>query len=238
LYFDEIFQTDLDFAVLFIENQHWNRYAYLQPPGMPHVWAGNVFLGLDKSVLSTHVENSIFNLPEQSLTPLKSVYGEKIDLDLFYRETLAIHELAHLYHFYEGEKPQRKWLQELFATMSMYAFVKNNCNSWYDLMDTYPQFVIKSGDKMAEFKTLKDFEEKYVQNLSPQNYEWFQIQFYEKTKELIELKGEDIIVKLRNFLIQTDLSKTELLTDSQLSDFLEKEVGKEISDILTNWNYK
>ena len=238
LYFDKIFQTDLDFAVLFIENKEWSKYAYFPPPGLPQAGNGNIILGLDKSVVSREVEKMITQLPEQYWTSLKPVYGENVDLDLFYRETLSIHELAHLYHFKEGTKPQRKWLQELFATMSMYSFIKEKSNSSFELMDTYPEFVLQSGDKMAEFKTLKDFEEKYVQKLTPQNYEWYQMQLYQNAKSIIDSHKSDILIKFRNFLISTDLSKTETLTDSELSTRLEKEVGKEIADILTNWKYK
>ncbi|MBI0397096.1 hypothetical protein [Cyclobacterium marinum] len=238
LYFDEIFKTDLDFAVLFIANREWNKYAYFPPPGLPQAGTGNVILGLDKSIVSMGVEKMIFQLPEQYLTSLKTVYGENIDLDLFYRETLSIHELAHLYHFKEGTKPQRKWLQELFATMSMYSFIKEKSNFSYQLMNTYPEFVIQSGDRMAEFKTLKDFEEKYVQKLTPQNYEWFQMQLYQNAKSIIDSNKSDILIKLQKFLINTDLSKTKLLTESELSTRLEKEVGKEVADILDNWKYK
>ncbi|WP_179346556.1 hypothetical protein [Winogradskyella ursingii] len=238
LYFDKMFQTDLEFAVLFIENKAWSEYAYFPPPGLPQAGNGNVILGLDKSVISKEVEKMIIQLPEHYWSSLKPVYGEHIDLDLFYRETLSIHELAHLYHFKQGTQPQRKWLQELFATMSMYSFIKNKSNSSYEIMDTYPAFVIKSGDRMAEFKTLKDFEEKYVQKLTPQNYEWFQIQLYQNAKSIIDSGTSDILIKLLNFLINTDLSKNDKLSDSELSTRLEKEVGKEIADILTNWKNK
>jgi hypothetical protein len=238
LYFDKIFQTDLDFTVLFIENKEWSKYAYFPPPGLPQAGNGNVILGLDKSVVSREVEKMVTQLPEQYWTSLKPVYGENIDLDLFYRETLSIHELAHLYHFKEGTKPQRKWLQELFATLSMYSFIIEKSNSSYELMDTYPEFVIQSGDRMAEFKTLKDFEDKYVQKLTPQNYEWYQMQLYQNAKSIIDSGKSDILIKLLNFLINTDLGKNEILSDSELSTRLEKEVGKEIADILRNWKHK
>ncbi len=237
LYFDKIFQTNLDFAVLFIENRKWNKYAYFPPPGIPQAWQGNVILGLDKSVVSREVESQINQLPTEKLISLKSAYGENIDLDLFYREALSIHELSHLYHFKEATKPQRKWLQELFANMGMYAFVKNNCNSCYKYMNTYPEFLLKANPEMFKFKTLEDFEEKYVQGIGAQNYEWFQIQFYKKAKTIVDSKGDTILVKFRNFLIETDLSKTKKLTDSELETKLKEEVGKEIADILTHWQY-
>ena len=237
-YFDKVFQTDLDFAVLFIENKEWGKHAYFPPPGLPQAGNGNVILGLEKSVVSQEVEKMVTQLPEQYWASLKPVYGADIDLDLFYRETLSIHELAHLYHFKEGTQPQRKWLQELFATMGMYSFVKEKSIASYGLMDTYPEFVLQSGDRMAEFKTLKDFEEKYVQKLTPQNYEWYQMQFYQKAKAIIDSGKSDILKKFLDFLIDTDLSKTEILSDAELSTHLEKEVGKEIADILIHWEYK
>lgn len=237
-YFDEIFNMDLNFAVLFIENKHWNEYAYFPPPGIPQAWKGNVILGLEKSSISKQVANSLTNLPEEHLLSLKKVYGKDINLDLFYREALSIHELAHLYHLYYGTRPQRKWLQELFANMSMYAFAKKNCGTCYDQMNTFPMFSKQLGDDIAEFKSLQDFEKKYVENLHPRNYEWFQFQFYYKAKDIIGKNGENILVKLKDFLVKTDLSKTHQMSDEELAIRLETEVGKDISGILTNWNYK
>ncbi|WP_020531970.1 hypothetical protein [Flexithrix dorotheae] len=235
LYFDKIFETDLDFAVLFIENSKWREHSYFPPPGLPQAGRGNVILGLNKSVVSQEAEKMITQLPTEYWSLLKPVYGENIDLDLFYREILAIHELAHLYHFKEGTQPQRKWLQELFATMSMYSFIKEKSNSSFDIMDTYPEFVLQSGDRMATYKTLLDFEEKYVQKMTPQNYEWYQMQLYSNAKQIIDSCKNDILIKLREFLVNTDLTKNEKLSDTELTVRLKKEVGKEIADIMTNW---
>ncbi|GAB3653721.1 hypothetical protein GCM10028791_23960 [Echinicola sediminis] len=237
-YFDNTFQMDLEFAVLLIENRKWQNHAYFPPPGLPQAGKGNVILGLEKSIISKEVEGMIRQLPEQYWASLKPVYGENIDLDLFYREVLSVHELAHLYHFVEGTKPQRKWLQELFANLCMYSFMKEEGEETYELMDTYPEFVLQSGDRMATFKTLTDFEEKYVQKLSPQNYEWFQMQFYQKAKSIVDAKNEALIIKLRDFLINTDLSKTELLSDRELVSRLESEVGEEVADIQRSWGKK
>ncbi|WP_372757050.1 hypothetical protein [Mariniflexile sp.] len=238
LYFNNIFETQLDFAVLFIDNKAWNKHAYFPPPGLPQAGKGNVILGLDKSVVSTEAEIIISQLPEHYSASLKPVYGEDVNLDLFYREVLSIHELAHLYHFKEGTKPQRNWLQELFATMSMYAFVKEKSKTLYQLMDTYPEFVIQSGDRMAEYRTLKDFEDKYVQQLTPQNYEWFQMKFYQNAKAIIDSDKSDVLIRLQKFLINTDLSSTEPFSDQELLIRLQKDVGKEVADILATWKYK
>lgn len=91
---------------------------------------------------------------------------------------------------------------------------------------------------MAEFKTLKDFEEKYVQELTPPNYEWFQMQFYQRTKSILDQNQPELLRKLRTFLINTDLSKTKLLSDEELKAQLKKEVGEEIADIASLWPYQ
>lgn len=237
-YFDQLFNIDLDFAVLFVENHQWQKHSYFPPPGLPQAGRGNVILGLEKSVVAQQVESMLSKLPEPHTASLKQVYGQPMDLDLFYRETLSVHELAHLYHFKYATQPQRKWLQELFATMCMYSFIKEKAKSSYELMDTYPEFALRAGDKMAEFKTLKDFEEKYVQELTPPNYEWFQMQFYKYAKSILNSDKPELIRKLRTFLINTDLSKTELISDEELKVRLNKEVGKEIADIASLWPYQ
>lgn len=235
IYFDGLFQKDLEFKLLLIDNKKWNRFAYFPPPGLPQAGQGKVIIGLEKSVLSREVEKTITQLPPQALAPLRSVYGEPIDLDLFYRELLSIHELAHLYHFKEGIQPQRKWLQELFATMSMYAFIKNKSPEDFKLMDTYPMFVSQAGDRMAQHKSLIDFEEKYVQQLSPPNYEWFQIKLYQHAKSIIDSEDIAVLKKLYNFLIRTDLDKQQYLSDSELSILLKKEVNPKVANIQDLW---
>ena len=64
------------------------------------------------------------------------------------------------------------------------------------------------------------------------------MQLYQNAKSIINSGKSDILIKLLNFLINTDLNKNEILSDSELSTRLEKEVGKEIAVILTNWKHK
>lgn len=237
-YFDGIFQTELDFTLIFVENKDWNKYAYFPPPGMPQAGNGNVILGLGRSVISLEVQSMIKKLPEKAWASLVPVYGKELNLDLFYRESLSIHELAHLYHFRGGTNPQRKWLQELFATMSMYSFVEKDSVNSFDIMNTYPEFILKAGDSMAQFKTLADFEEKYVKGMKPQNYEWYQIQFYRAARHIMEANSIEILEKMLNFLVNTDLSKEERLNNDQLLSRLEIEVGKDVADVMTNWKYQ
>lgn len=237
-YFDKIFQTDLDFTVMLIEKEKWNQFAYYPPPGNPQAANGNIILGLGKSVVAQMVEGMVNQFPAASLTSLKSAYGENLNLDLFYKETLALHELGHLYHLKQGVNSQRKWLDELFATMAMYADVKHDCNSCYDRMNAYPEFVLNIENRTAEFQTLANFEEMYVQQLPPLNYEWLQMHFYVNAKAIVDATNETVLIKLRDFIIKTDLGKAEKLSDADLAIRLEKEVGIEVAAVMTDWKYK
>ncbi|MFD1014884.1 hypothetical protein [Winogradskyella rapida] len=234
-YFDALFETYLDFVVVLIENKLWEKHAYFPPPGMPQAIKGNIILGLGKSLLSQTVERALLEVPKAHWSTLTTVYGDPLDLDLFYRDILSIHELVHLYQFKNGTQPQRKWLQELFANMGMYAFVKAESKALYPLMDTYPNFVLKSGARMATYRTLNDFEDKYVQELSPQNYEWFQMQFYKQAQTIIDENGPSILVDLLNFLVETDLSQTEQLTDAALLTALDAKVGESVANVMRHW---
>ena len=237
IYLDELFNQNLQFAVLFIENEKWMKHAYFPPPGMPQGWQGNIILGAGVSVMSTGLKNVISQLAENVQQPLKEVYGAELNFDLFYRESLGLHELGHLYQFKQAVQPQRKWLSELFATMCMYAFVDNECNSCYPYMNTLPEFSLQGGRENYEFKALKDFEEKYVQGMSPDNYGWYQMQLYSKAKSIIESVGDDVLVKLLSFLVETDQSKVGSLNDEELALQLKSMVGSEVSEVLTEWKY-
>lgn len=237
IYFDKLFNTKLDFAVLFVDHENWMQYAFFPPPGLPQAGRGNIILGLEKSVVAREVEKMLFQMPQHLTSSLKPVYGENFDLDLFYRESLSIHELAHLYHFAKANRAQRKWLQELFATLCMYAFFVEVAPEGYAQMNTYPDFVLQAGDERAVFKSLQDFDEKYVQKLSPPNYEWYQMKFYREARIIMDSQQTEILPKLLNFLIETDLSKMERLTDADLQAKLASEVDPAVAEIMINWEY-
>ncbi|NMH58493.1 hypothetical protein [Alteromonas ponticola] len=235
-YFNELFSIDLPFSVMLLDNRNWSRFAFYPPPGMPQAWQGNIILGAEKSAIAHQVSQALSQLPASQLTQLTQVYGSPLNLDLFYRDTLSVHELAHLYHFYSGTKPQRKSLQELFATLAMVAFFKQaDCTSCYERMNAYPQFILRGGDRDIEFKTLADFEEKYLNGLGPRNYEWFQMHFYQHAVQLLESENKTLLIKFRHFLLETDLSKIERMSDNELIEALRQNIGSDVADIFEHW---
>lgn len=235
VFFDKLFKFDLPFSVLFIENEKWQDHAFFGPPGMPQAGNGKIILSAEKSVIAHLVEKRMTNLSGNSISALVEVYGRPLNLDLFYRDALSVHELAHLYHFRAASKPQRKWLQELFATLSMIAFFENYSDHAFDTMNTYPSFAIHFAEQHAEFKTLTAFEEKYVTGMKPQNYEWYQFKLYHHARSIIDKEGYAVIPKLLTFLIDTDLEKTRHLSDEELVEFLSRDVSNDVASVLTQW---
>ncbi|MDF2156475.1 hypothetical protein [Algoriphagus sp. CAU 1675] len=236
-YFDGLFGLDFPVAILFVSNAEWNSYAYYPPPGMPQAWAGNIFLGSDKSIVAMQAEQQLKNLPQAQLAELQSHFGEPLNLDLFYRHNVAIHELGHLYQFYEGFRGQRRWLQEVFATWAARAYQLQYQPKLAAATVAYAR--IGSGLHFPQIKhtSLDDFEALYLNGLGPQNYEWYQFQLFKKVVQLHEKFGEKGLIDLREFLVQTDVRTTEKMEDLLLRKTLEEKLGEEMTEWLLIWEF-
>jgi len=240
-YFDRTFEEDLRFAVLFVDNSNWNKYAFTPPPGMPQAsYQGNMILGLGSSVMAIRAEQGLKQIPDSKLGVLKQHFGEEIDLDLFYRDALSLHELGHLYQFYRtGEGTQRHWLNELFGNLCQVAAAKNIANQdVFNRMDSYQLFLIES-DRWGtlNYKTLKQFEEDYFEVLKQgRNYGWYQTQYYIKAKALYSKYGDEILNKFRSFIIDIDTQKVGKIDDNELNQLMVETFGNEVVELL-KWEH-
>ncbi|SDD47954.1 hypothetical protein SAMN04488104_103214 [Algoriphagus faecimaris] len=228
---------DFPIAILFVSNAEWNDYAYFPPPGMPQAWAGNIFLGSDKSVVALEAEQQLKNLPVDQLKKLQQYFGDPIDMDLFYRNNVAVHELGHCYHHFEGTKVQRRWIQEVFATYAARAYLVNHEPDLATATATYAEVGSQAHFPFIKHTSLGKFEELYLPGLGPQNYEWFQFQFFKKAVQLQEKFGEKGLIDLQEFLIQTDLVKTKKMDDAQLQKQLIEQLGPEMAELLLSWDF-
>ena len=241
IYFDKVFNEDLNFAVLFIDNKNWNTYAFSPPPGMPQAsYGGNIILGLNKSVMAMGFEEMLSQMPPQAIQGLKTHFGDSINLDKFFRDGLALHELGHLYQFYKTSKnSQRYWLNELFGNLCQVAAAKNfKDQTTFNQMDSYQNFLIR-GNQWGElkYKTLQQFENDYFDVIaSGRNYGWYQTQFYVMAKELYAKYGDDIVIKFRDFIIKYDGDAYGVIDDTELNKLLIESFGEDAVKIL-KWNY-
>ncbi|MFD2201253.1 hypothetical protein [Shivajiella indica] len=236
-YFDQVFEMDFPVSVLFVSNAEWGQYAFYPPPGMPQAWAGNIFLGSEKSVVAIHAEQQLKYLPEAQLAELKRHFGDPLNMDLFYRNNLSVHELGHLYHFVEATQAPRKWLQEVFATWAERAYLVKHHPNMADATAAYAKMGTKLLVSRITYTSLEKFEELYLPGLGPQNYEWFQFQLFQKAVKLHQQFGTDGLVKLRDFLVATDKAMVGSLDDTALQELSLKHLGYEATEVLFEWNY-
>ncbi len=240
-YFDKTFKEDLNFAVLFVDNQNWNKYAFSPPPGMPQAhYQGNIVLGLGRSVMAMQAEQGLKQVPDSKLGILKQHFGEEINLDLFYRDALSLHELGHLYQFYKtGKGTQRHWLNEVFGNLCQVAAAKYlTTQDVFNRMDVYQLFLINSNQwGELKFKTLNQFEEDYFEVLRQgRNYGWYQTQFYLKAKELYSKFGDEFLNEFRDFLIDINPDKVGSMDDKELNELMINTFGSQVVEIL-EWRH-
>lgn len=239
IYFDKVFNEDLKFAVLFIDNKNWHTYAFSPPPGMPQAsYGGNIILGINKSVMAMSFEEMLSQMPPQAIQGLKTHFGDPVNLDKFFRDGLALHELGHLYQFYKTNKnSQRHWLNELFGNLCQVAAAKNfKDQTTFNQMDSYQNFLIR-GNQWGElkYKTLQQFENDYFDVIKAgRNYGWYQTQFYTMAKTLYATYGDSFVAKFRTFLIS--LKTSDKLDDRALNELIIKEFGQDVMNII-KWKY-
>ncbi|SDN13559.1 hypothetical protein [Kriegella aquimaris] len=240
-YFDKTFKEDLNFAVLFVDNANWNKYAFSPPPGMPQAhFQGNMVLGLGRSVIAMGAEQGLKQVPDSKLGILKQHFGEELNLDLFYRDALALHELGHLYQFYKtGKGTQRHWLNEVFGNLCQVAAAKNlSTQDVFNRMDVFQLFLINSNQwGELKFKSLNQFEEDYFEVLKQgRNYGWYQTKFYIQAKELYSKFGDEFLNEFRDFLIDINPDKVGIIEDKELKELMINTFGNEVVKIL-EWNH-
>ena len=240
-YFDKTFKEDLNFAVSFVDNQNWNKYAYYPPPGMPQSdYDGNIILGLNQSLMAKRWKESLNQISENALDSIKLVFGKNLNLDLFFRDALSLHEMGHLYQFYKtSEKSQRRWLNEVFGNLCQVAAANNlHKREALNCMDHFQQLLIKEnlwGE--VDFTTLKQFEKNYSEIINQgRNYGWYQTQFYLIATKLYSKYGDKILNEFRNFLIDIDPEKAGRIDDKELKDKMINSFGDEAVEIL-KWKH-
>lgn len=240
-YFDKTFNEDLNFAVLFVDNPNWDKYAFSPPPGMPQAhYQGNIVLGLGRSVMALRAEQGLEQVPDPKLEILRQHFGKELNLDLFFRDALSLHELGHIYQFYKtGKGTQRHWLNEIFGNLCQVAAAKNLATQdVFNRVDVYQHFLTNANQwGELKFKTLNQFEEDYFEVLKQgRNYGWYQSQFYTKAKELYSKFGDEFLNEFRSFLIDVNPDKVGIMNDEELNELMINTFGNQVVEIL-EWEH-
>jgi hypothetical protein len=240
-YFDKTFNEDLNFAVLFVDNENWGKYAFAPPPGMPQSsYDGNMVLGSGQSIMANRWKQGLNQIPKNKLDSLKLIFGEDLNLDLFFRDALSLHELGHLYQFYKtSEKSQRRWLDEVFGNLCQIAAANNlKTKDVLTRMDHFQLLLIKEnlwGE--VDFTTLDQFEKNYFDIINQgRNYGWYQTQFYLIANKLYSKFGDDFLNEFRNFLIDINPDEVGRIDDKELREKMINSFGNEAVEIL-KWKH-
>jgi hypothetical protein len=240
-YFDKTFKEDLNFAVLFVDNKNWDKYAFAPPPGMPQsYYYGNIVLGSGQSVMANRWKQGLTQNPKIELDSIKLVFGEDLNLDLFFRDALSLHELGHLYQFYKtSDKSQRRWLNEIFGNLCQVAAANNLKSKDVLIRMDYFQYLLIEQDLWGDisFKSLDQFENNYFEIINQgKNYGWYQTQFYVIAKKLYLQFGDELLNEFRNFLIDIDPDKVGRIDDKELIEKMINTFGNEAVEIL-KWKH-
>lgn len=67
--------------------------------------------------------------------------------------------------------------------------------------------------------------------MPPKNYEWYQCRLHVTAKNIYNVGGKDVVVKLWNALQST----SEKLTDQQLIDLLSSKVHPSVAEVMLKW---
>ncbi|HEY8398109.1 MAG TPA: hypothetical protein VIK80_09225 [Flavihumibacter sp.] len=176
-------------------------------------------------------------LSEAQRNMVKQAYGRSdgsMDMGLFF-DLLAIHEMGHSYSSQGGLKMQRHWMNELFANLLLHTLVAERHPERLAALEAYPQLVLSRDSGKMKYTSLADFEKLYSNlGMGPENYVWYQCRLHQAAKEIYDAGGKQALIRLWAALEKHQ----EDLTDEQLVQMLDREVGSHIASVFTDWDKK
>jgi hypothetical protein len=219
---------------LFILNpEHWATYATFPVYGMPHYPDDQrlVIAAQDNDFWKSFIP-PLHQLPKDLAQKVIEAYanddGTLTMMGFF--DLLAIHELGHAFHEQAGLDMQRLWMQELFCNIMLHTYVAENEPSNLPALEVFPEMVVAAGNADYLYTTLADFEKQY-DHMDPKNYGWYQCRLHVAGKNIYNDGGKNAFVRLWKALLNTNGK----LNDEQLAIYLEKNVGKATSSVMTAW---
>jgi hypothetical protein len=219
---------------LFILNpEHWTTYATFPVYGMPHYPDDQrlVIAAQDNDFWKSFIP-PLHQLPKDLAQKVIEAYasddGTLTMMGFF--DLLAIHELGHAFHEQAGLDMQRLWMQELFCNIMLHTYVAENEPSNLPALEVFPEMVVAAGPDGYAYTSLADFEKLY-DRMDPKNYGWYQCRLHVAGKNIYNEGGKNAFVRLWKALLNTNGK----LNDEQLAIYLEKNVGKTTSSVMTAW---
>lgn len=213
-------------ALVVLNRADWSERASNPVYGMPYYNAGNLFLAGEPSDLAASLEEVAGSAPSDAAEVLDHVYGTAPNRLASFADMLVVHELAHAFHDGVPFLFPRSWLMELFADMSLYAFVVANESDRISLLETLPRIVLHNELIKPVAHDLRYFEAFYP-DIATLTYVWYQFRFTMMAKRLVDTAGTDVLCRLWNAFA---------LSDQQLATVLGDRVHAEAAQWLASWS--
>jgi hypothetical protein len=138
---------------------------------------------------------------------LKQTYADfdgNLQLRRFF-DLLVVHELAHSFEHQGGAAFPALWLSEIFANLSLHAFIANVRPSELANLTTFPEAQRRIAAfnlmmRLRGYRSLEDFERHYPvgseEPMNGPNYGWYQVRFHVLAREVFDEDGGAALTRL------------------------------------------
>jgi len=220
-------------SVFILNPEHWKKYASFPVYGMPHYPDNErLFIASEDNAFWKSFIPPPDQLPAGMAARVKAAYKSTdgtLSMMAFF-DLLALHELGHAFHEQGGLTMQRLWMQELFCNIMLHTYIAEKEPGNLPALETFPEMVVAGGTTGYEFTTLSGFEKIY-DKMDPKNYGWYQCRLHVAGKNIYNAGGATTFIKLWKGLQE----HKEKMTDEQFASFLNKNVGREVGKVQTDW---
>ncbi|MBW8332987.1 MAG: hypothetical protein K0M40_13265 [Prolixibacteraceae bacterium] len=238
LFLSDIMGPKEQFCLLVVSEKDWGEKNTYFPASviLPCYFMGNVIISTGKDLVAKGIEKRILSFPEESKSEFIKTFTNDIgepDGKLF-SEKLLIHELTHCF-----QDPRNKeipygsrYLWELHANMGLYAFYKskrpNELKSITQLVDFYFDHLPTD----IKYTSLSDFDTYNIDEMSGENYEYYQMKLTKAAQIIIDSLGNSILKSVNDFIVKYDDARYEKLITEDYNKKLAIEIDPRFIEII------
>lgn len=228
----------MEFYLLVVAGEDWEKNAYSAIRGMPEYYKGNLIVGAGQNDMASGYEEVLRSFPEAMTSDLIKMYTNnsgEFDMRLFF-DKLSIHELTHNFQDPTNQEgySMSRWLEELHANMGLYAFYKSKRPNELKYINTFVDFTLDNPPPNMEYNSLSDFDAHYYE-MEPGNYGFYQMKFTKAAQMIIDSLGNDVLRPLNDFIVKYDESWKDKMTKEDFRKRLASEVDPYLAELIETW---
>ncbi len=238
-----------DIAIIVAEEGDWKSG---QPYGLPffnddagQIRPGIVVMPAGSGDFWIGIGEDIREASPRGYAKLLATYpdGEGgLDLQPFF-DLVVIHELGHAFEVLGGLKLPTFWLGEIFANLSLHAFVATRRPESLNTLEVLPTVGAQSRRLAARmraegYSTLDELDAHYSgghEPMSPLNYVWYQYRWQRLAGRMFDADGEDGLVRFWHSFRSPDQVGSDDMTPTALAAILRTEVSETLGQAVQDW---